>query len=127
MPRDFDDVYFYRAFCDLYGTVHTLALCRRNGKPALCFCPNPESEAASDAARSQRMDDLFENLTEIERLTWERILDGRSISQIADDEGVSRAAIYERIRGNSKGQGGMINKHSLIRLWWALKRESSDD
>src|ERR1019366_6802789 len=51
---------------------------------------------------------LFVNLNALEREPWRKILQAQSIASIAKQEGVSRAAIYARIQGNNKGQGGMV-------------------
>ena len=61
---------------------------------------------------------LTANLTETECRTWRRLLDGQSIAAIAAAEGVSRTAIYERIRGSSRGHGGMVAKNPWVALWW---------
>ena len=37
------------------------------------------------------------------------------------------AAIYERIRGNSKGQGGMIRKNDYVHIWWRDQRNKNND
>jgi hypothetical protein len=63
------------------------------------------------------------NLNSIEERTWRKLLNGQSISSIAQDEGVSRKAVYDRIQGNSKGHGGMIGKNFWVLLWWRLRRE----
>ena len=65
---------------------------------------------------------LYINLNEVERRTWRQILSGVSINGIAEGEGVSRTAIYERIQGNRFGHGGMIGKNFWVLLWWRLRR-----
>ncbi|SRR6266404_1309308 len=117
----------YHSCRDLYGNVRPVALCKRNGRTALCF--DPGFGRSGDEAGNGRGDveGIFDNLTEIESEAWERVLEGRSISQIAEEQGVSRTAIYERIRGNSKGQGGMIAKNHWVRLWWTARKELSEN
>ncbi len=66
---------------------------------------------------------LYVNLNPVEARTWRQILSGKSISAIAREEGVSRAAIYSRIVGNSKDQGGMIAKNFWVLLWWHFRRK----
>ena len=66
-------------------------------------------------------------LNRIERRTWLMLLLGESITQIADREKRSRSAIYHRIRGNSKGQGGMIRKNDYVRIWWRDQRKHHND
>ena len=127
MPRDLDDVFFYRAYCDLYGTVQPVATCRRNGKPALCLRPGLDPDADPAGEPSRHREDAFENLTAVERHRWERFLDGRSIPQVAEEDRVTRQAIYECIRGNAKGQGGMIAKNRWVRRWWTRRKEFFKD
>ena len=50
-------------------------------------------------------------------------LAAKSVASIAKEEGVSRAAIYARIQGNSRGQGGMIAKNFWVLLWWRLRQQ----
>jgi hypothetical protein len=38
----------------------------------------------------------------------------------------SRTAIYERIRGNSKGHGGMIAKNLYVAIWWRTRQARED-
>ena len=66
----------------------------------------------------------YVNLNDVERRTWRQILSASSINAIAREEGVSRAAIYARIQGNSKGQGGMIGKNVWVLLWWRLRQQA---
>jgi hypothetical protein len=63
------------------------------------------------------------NLNRTERRTWILLLLGQSIVEIARKEGISRAAIYERIRGNFQGQGGMIRKNDYVHIWWRDQRK----
>lgn len=65
---------------------------------------------------------FYVNLNDVERRTWRQILSAASINTIAREEGISRAAIYARIQGNSKGQGGMIGKNVWVLLWWRLRQ-----
>jgi len=64
-------------------------------------------------------------LTKTERRTWLLLLLGYSIVETARKENVSRSAIYERIRGNSKGQGGMIRKNDYVWIWWRDQRNNN--
>lgn len=65
---------------------------------------------------------LYVNLNPIETETWKKLLKGQTIRDIAHEEGVSRQAVYSRIVGNSKGQGGMIGKNFWVLLWWLLRQ-----
>jgi hypothetical protein len=125
MPHDDLDSFRF-GFCrDLYGGVQQVSCGRRNGKPAIFFTPNI-SEASgppTTAPEFREQERLFVNLTPIERETWRKILSAQSITSIAKEEGVSRAAIYARIEGNRKGQGGMIAKNVWCLLWWRLRQK----
>src|SRR4029077_15969191 len=76
-------------------------------------------DPAPDPMEQER---YFVNLNSLERETWRKILGAQSVASIANEEGVSRAAIYARIKGNRKGQGGMIGKNFWVLLWWRLRR-----
>lgn len=69
--------------------------------------------------------ELTYDLTRVERRTWLMLLDGRSVVEIAIREKVSRSAIYERIRGSSRGHGGMITKNAYVALWWCQRLRSN--
>lgn len=79
------------------------------------------------ALSSPWLDDprFYVNLNALERRTWRQILSGASIAVIAAEEGVSRAAIYTRIQGNSFGHGGMIGKNFWVLLWWRLRQRTT--
>src|SRR5688572_27324287 len=110
----------------LDGSLHFIDLYRRNGAwvPNFSKATNlflPDLPEAITIIKPTRVRGLFQNLTRVERRTWRGILNRQSISEIAETEGVSRAAIYERIRGNSKGEGGMVAKNTWVRKWWELR------
>ena len=83
----------------------------------------------SDDEKTRKLfNQLSFNLTPTERRTWRKLLlEEKTIQQIACEEKTSRAAIYERIRGNSKGQGGMISKNEFVELWWLRRRLEYED
>ena len=123
----------YQACAAIDGTVRTFDLGRRNGRmipiltPAWTECLPQIHEDKSEENAIKLFRQLSCNLTKVERRTWRKLLvEGQSIAQVAIEEGVSRNAIYERIRGNSKGQGGMIAKNEFVALWW-LRRKAEDD
>jgi hypothetical protein len=126
MPLDDSESFRFKTCRDLYGGVQQISVGRRNGRPAIFFSPNiAEPTAKADSAPDLREQErLFVNLTPIERETWRKILGGQSIASIANEEGVSRAAIYARIEGNGKGQGGMIGKNFWVLLWWLMRRRA---
>ncbi|HEY2933121.1 MAG TPA: hypothetical protein VGK99_15370 [Acidobacteriota bacterium] len=112
------------------GRTHPVDIGKRNGRLALLFHPRlvalPSGIAAScaeDRARRRIRQAFFWGLTPTEKRTWQKALEGSSVRQIAREEGVSRSAIYERFRGNSKGQGGMIAKNPYVAVWWYFRSE----
>jgi hypothetical protein len=126
MQKDDFQILRFRVFRDLHGSVQSAGGGRRNGKPAVFF-PQSLSEPPDPAAEQTNLCDqqrLFVNLNPLERETWRKILQAQSISSIAEQEGVSRAAIYARIQGNNKGQGGMVAKNFWVLLWWLARQRS---
>ena len=126
MPLDDLESFRFKTCRDLYGGVQPISIGRRNGRPAIFFPPDiaepiAEAESTPDLREHER---LFVNLTPVERETWRKILCAQSIASIAKEEGISRAAIYARIEGNGKGQGGMIAKNFWVLLWWIMRRRA---
>jgi hypothetical protein len=116
----------FRHCRNLSGEAVAISVGRRNGRPAIFFPPDIAELAAKPGPASdlREQERLFVNLTPIERQTWRKILSAQSIASIASQEGVSRAAIYARIEGNGKGQGGMIAKNFWVLLWWLMRRRA---
>lgn len=83
-------------------------------------CHSPASVESRQNQVQELLDELSKNLTPLERSTWERLMDGSSIAEIAGQDSIKCSAVYARIRGNSKGQGGMISKNEYVALWWSL-------
>jgi hypothetical protein len=126
MQKDDFQILRFRVFRDLRGSVQSVGAGRRNGKPAVFF-PRSLAEPPDPAAEQPALCEqprLFVNLNALERETWRKILQAQSIASIAKQEGVSRAAIYARIQGNNKGQGGMVAKNFWVLLWWLLRQRS---
>ena len=124
MPNQDFETFRFRVCRDLHGAIQHVSGGKRNGKPAI-FLPQSFTDAAPTTNPRPDIRDqerLFVNLNPVERETWRKILSAQSIASIADEEGVSRAAIYARIQGNSKGQGGMIGKNFWVLLWWQLRQ-----
>jgi len=126
MPLDDLEGFRFKTCRDLYGGVQQISVGRRNGRPAIFFPPDiAEPTAPTGPAPDLREQErLFVNLTPVERETWRKILCAQSIASIAKEEGISRAAIYARIEGNGKGQGGMIAKNFWVLLWWIMRRRA---
>jgi hypothetical protein len=108
----------------LDGHSERVGLGRRNGYPVVMLPPNWADNTTEHAPPRLWIDDprFYVNLNDLERRTWRQILSAISITAIAAEEGVSRAAIYARIQGNSKGHGGMIGKNVWVLLWWRLRQ-----
>jgi hypothetical protein len=124
--RDQDDcVLSYGRYARLDGSIERVSIGKRNGKsfpilpPAMAKPLHEEEQFLWEQERS------YVNLNPVERETWRKLLGAQSISSIAKEEGVSRAAIYARILGNRKGHGGMIGKNFWVLLWWRLRRRQT--
>lgn len=121
----FSESIYFRSCCSITGAVRDLHSCRRNGYPMLVFPadvaePDPEPD---EGELAELVEELSYNLNPLERRTWLKLMDGQPVEHIAADEGVTRTAIYERIRGNSKAWGGMVKKNDYVRHWWERRRE----
>ncbi len=124
------EVSYFRYCRKIDGTLEPVDVAKRNGRLVPRFHPSiTEPELQIDPEESPEYRELVEevtqNLNSVERRTWLRLLDGVSILDIAAEDGVSRAAIYERIRGNSRGHAGMIAKNSYVAIWWRLKNKTN--
>jgi len=123
------EINYFRYCRGLDGKLEPVGIAKRNGRRVPYFHPSmtePISKRDGDATEADRefagQSRFFVNLNPVERETWRKILSARSIASIAKEEGISRAAIYSRICGNSKGQGGMISKNFWVLLWWLLRQ-----
>ncbi|MCZ6774153.1 MAG: hypothetical protein O7G83_19525 [Proteobacteria bacterium] len=120
------DVLIFQSCSSVDGTVERIEIGRRNGRlvPFLhpnWSLPNFLEDHPPEAIDTELLKEVCANLTTLERQTWLLILDGRSIPDIARDQGVTHVAVYERIRGK-KGRRGMIRKNSYVRRWWELRQ-----
>jgi hypothetical protein len=121
--HSYDETLHFRYCRDLDGRLVAIDVARQNGRLVPRFSPN-QFEPIQDDTNSDLDELIFEicqNLTATERRTWLQLVDGVSILDVAAAEGVSRTAIYERIRGSSKGHGGMIAKNPYVAIWWRLR------
>jgi hypothetical protein len=119
---------YFRYCRRIDGQLISVDTARRNGRLVPRFSPEDfEPILAGAEDTSCELDELIaeitQNLTGIERRTWLQLVDGATILDIAAAEHVSRAAIYERIRGNTKGQGGMVAKNPYVAIWWRLRNK----
>jgi hypothetical protein len=113
----------FRRCRNLHGDAFDVSVGRRNGRPAAFLSarsgnPEPAPEPEEFAEKSK----YFVNLNPLERETFRRILKGQSIASIAAEDGVARSAVYARICGNSRGQGGMVAKNFWALLWWRCRQ-----
>ena len=119
---DFESETTYFRYCrTVDGALVPVDVAKRNARLVPRFHPSiteppPNAPDESDEYR-ELVEEVSQNLTPVERRTWLRLLDGRSVLDIAAEDGVSRAAIYERIRGNPK-RGGMIARNPYCQIWW---------
>ncbi|HEX4134617.1 MAG TPA: hypothetical protein VHY84_08425 [Bryobacteraceae bacterium] len=103
------------------GAVESVNLIRRNGRPEIQFPPAIVefplyTEAEENPEYRELVDEVCQNLNEIERRTWMKIIDGRSILDIASEEHVTRPAIYDRVKR-------MVEKNPYCAIWWRLKNK----
>ena len=121
------DVLRYQTCRTFDGRSERVGIAKRNGHPMPLFDHSwthpAKPEDSSDLA--ELIKELCYNLNVIERRTWLMLLDGRPVVEIAIEERVTRTAIYERIRGSSKGHGGMIAKNDYVALWWCQRLRSN--
>lgn len=126
---DFQSEINYFRYCRrLDGSIEPVDLAKRNGRLVPRFHPSviePASSAEPEDSAEYRelVEEVCQNLNPVERRTWLRLLDGRSILDVAAEDGVSRAAIYERIRGNNRGHIGMVGKNGYVAIWWRIKNK----
>lgn len=126
MAEPFNETTYFRYARRIDGHLEAIETGRHNGRLVPRFDPSwttPTPDPPdSDSDLEELIAELSYNLSPLERRTWLQLIDGLSVEQIAHAEGVSRAAVYERIRGNSKKQGGMVKKNDYVRIWWNLRQ-----
>ena len=118
---DFPDSSQFPQYHRIDGVIETVNLIRRNRRPHLQFSPATiefpvRVEAEETPEYLELVDEVCQNLNETERRTWLRIIDGRSILDIAAEEHVSRQAIYDRIKR-------MVEKNEYCAIWWRLRNK----
>jgi hypothetical protein len=125
MNTEISELLYFRHCRALDGALIPIDTAKHNGRVVPCFSPG-QFEPIHDGADGE-LDELIaeicQDLTAVERRTWLDLIDGLTVLDIAATEGVSRAAIYARIRGNSKGHGGMVAKNPYVAIWWRLRQE----
>lgn len=108
-------------FRRLSGAIERGGTIKRNGQTLPNVGPSAAEEETEAEMQLWEKEKMYVNLNEIERRTWERILRGWTITDIAEEDRVSRQAILARIGGNSKNQGGMIGKNFHVLVWWLFR------
>ena len=111
---------YFRYCRRIDGSLEPVDNIRQNGRRVPRFAPSitdlPVDTHLESADYLELVEEVTENLNELERHTWLRILDKQSILDIAAEDGVSRAAIYDRIRR-------MVAKNQYCAIWWRLKNK----
>lgn len=114
------EVNYFRYCRRLDGSLVPVDLARQGGRVVPRFDPSmfePQSDTGEESQEYRELvDEVTQNLNDTEHRTWLRILDGIPILEIAAEDGVSRAAIYDRIRR-------MVRKNDYVAIWWRLKNK----
>jgi len=96
------EVSYFRYCRDHSGNLVPVDLARRNGRLVPRFPPSMTEPATPDEGESDEYGELVaevtQKLTPVQSRTFLRLADGASILEIAKEENVSRAAIYDRIK-----------------------------
>jgi DNA-directed RNA polymerase specialized sigma24 family protein len=105
------------------GSIEPVNLIGRNGIQVPQFHPSVTEPAEKpreeeSAEYLELVEEVCHNLTPIQRATWLKLIDGRSILDIAAEERIARAAIYDRIHR-------MVGRNSYCALWWRIKRKKN--
>jgi hypothetical protein len=111
--RDFESTYF-SYFRRIDGSLQSAGRAKRNGRVVPTFAPSalePEAYSAMEESSEYKAlkREVLYNLTPCEQRTLERRADGVPVSEIAKEEGVSRAAIRKRILA-------MISKNEYMEI-----------
>jgi len=124
MDRSDYEVHYFRYVRTLDGSLEPVDLARRNGRvvprfhPSVIEPPLPAQEPEESPEYRELVDEVSHNLNPLERKTWLRLLDGMPILDVAKDDEVTRAAIYDRLRR-------MIAKNDYVAIWWRLKNKTN--
>ncbi len=112
----------YFRYCRRFdGTLEPVDVAKRNGRLVPRFPPSvveadPQIGSEDSAEYRELLEEVCQNLNDIERRTWLRILDKIPILEIAEEDKVTRAAIYDRLRR-------MVAKNDYVAIWWRLKNK----
>jgi hypothetical protein len=112
------DVLKFQLYAAADGRSRVANVYRHNGRLAVGAYEFDLIDLHDDAdTYDQCLRILSANLTATQARRWHKLLDGRSIDEIAAEEGVSRTALYVCIRGKD-GRGGMVRKNRWVKTWW---------
>jgi hypothetical protein len=119
----------FRLYRNSDGSIEPLGAVRRNGVavPRLSSQENSTNQPSRHSTLLQTYRELMQGLNSTERRIWVKLLLGLSVDEVAAMFGVSRAAIYSRIRGDRKGYKGLIAKSKNVAIWWDRRQGSKDD
>lgn len=112
--------------CDLRGKIRSVQFGRRNGRVCLLlgqadWAPeNRDEESDQIEPDWDSVSASSEPLTIAQRRAWVRLVNRRPVAEIAREEGVTRAAIYDRIHR-------MCARSHIIRVWWELRQIDKHD
>ena len=81
-----NEAFQFHRYRRIDGAVEPVNLIRRNGRPEIHFPPGIVefplyTEAEENPEYRELVDEVCQNLNEIERRTWMKIIDGKSILQ----------------------------------------------
>ena len=114
------EITYFRYCRTLDGRLEPVDTARQNGRVVPRFPRSitepPPSDETETAEYRELVEEVSENLNAVERGTWLRILDHQPILEIAKEDGVTRAAIYDRIHR-------MVEKNEYCAIWWRLKNK----
>lgn len=130
MNDKFDETTYYRHFRTLDGRLEPIDVVRRNGRLVPRFSPSCTEHNPTPLTQSTDLRELLREvmygLNRKQRRTWLLLLLQYPILEVARQERVTPTAIYERLRGSSKGHGGMIRKNEYVAIWWRRQRKHDD-
>lgn len=117
-----EELNYFRYCRNIEGRLVPIDLAVQNGRVVPRFERSLFEPAITDDEESNEYVELVEevsqNLNHIERCTWLRILDGISILDIAAEDKVSRAAIYDRLNR-------MVRKNDYVAIWWERRKKAN--
>lgn len=125
--NDEDDAKFYAYIRRLDGRLEPADPIRRCGK----LVPRHEPESRKEDTQPRPLRSVLKvyrhvmsGLNRRQRRTFLLLLFGWTPEDVARSFGVSRPAIYARIRGRG-GRGGMIARNAFVSDWWDARGKTN--